>query len=174
MSDGAEIASDALGHGAVAVLPDLPYLEWSFEYEQSSEISESNNAAAYLEACEKLHNMFQRFLSLSSGYGDGTSGVDFSTVEERISDILSFQNGKAERSEKWRTAFVRGELGIKPGERIPHYDPEPWDKQMNHFPDMDKPEKAAASEVYHFYQASSLHRHYLLRELLPKYELVVV
>ena len=37
MSDGAEIASGALGHGAVAVLPDLPYLKWSFEYEQSSE-----------------------------------------------------------------------------------------------------------------------------------------
>ncbi|HLC15257.1 MAG TPA: hypothetical protein VJL89_03410 [Thermodesulfovibrionia bacterium] len=40
--------------------------------------------------------MFQRFLSLSTGYDDGTSGIDFSRVEERVRDILSFQNGKAE------------------------------------------------------------------------------
>ena len=66
MSDGAEIALGALGHGAVAVLPDLPYLKWSFEYEQSSETSERDNLESYLEACEKLHNMFQRFLSLST------------------------------------------------------------------------------------------------------------
>jgi len=32
------------------------------------------------------------------------------------------QNGKAERSEKWRTAFTKGQLGIKPGEEIPHYE----------------------------------------------------
>ena len=62
MSDGAEIASGALGHGAVAVLPDLPYLEWSFKYEQSPQLSERNNAETFLEACEKLYNMFQTFL----------------------------------------------------------------------------------------------------------------
>ena len=174
MSDGAEIASGALGHGAVATLPDLPYLEWSFKYEQSAKVSDRNNAQAYLEACRKLHTMFQRFVSLSTGHDDGTSGVDFSTVEERVRDILSFQNGKAERSEKWRTAFSKGELGIKPGEEIPLYDPESWDKQRNHFPALDKPDEAATSEVYHFYQAASLHRHYTLRELLPKHNLIVV
>lgn len=63
---------------------------------------------------------------------------------------------------------------VNPGEEIPYYDPEPWDKQRDHFPALDKPEKAAASEVYQFYQAASHHRHYVLRELLPKHELVVI
>jgi hypothetical protein len=36
-----------------------------------------------------------------TGHDDGTSGIDFSTVEERIKDILSFRNGKTERSEKY-------------------------------------------------------------------------
>ncbi|RZB29821.1 MAG: hypothetical protein SRB1_02101 [Desulfobacteraceae bacterium Eth-SRB1] len=174
ISDTAETASGALGHGAVATLPDLPYLEWSFEYEQSSEISERNNPRAFLEACEKLHKLFQRFASRGTAHDDGTSGVNFGTVEERVKDILSFQNGKTERSEKWRTAFTNGQLGIKPGEEIPPYDHAPWDKQRDHFPAMDKPEKIAASNVYHFYQAASLHRHYILRELMPKHELVVV
>ena len=89
-------------------------------------------------------------------------------------NILSFQNGKTERSEEWRTAFTSGQLGIKPGEEMPHYDPEPWDKQRDHFHALDKPEETAASEVYHFYQAASLHSHYVFRELLPKHELVVI
>ena len=148
----------------MAVLPDLPYLEWSFEYEQSSELSKRNNTETFLEACETLHNMFQRFVLLSNGHDEGTSSVDFSTVKERVRDILSFQSGKAERSEKWRIAFANGQIGIQAGEGIPHYDPKP----------LDKPEEAASSEVYHFYQAASLHRHYVLRELLPKHELVVI
>ena len=174
ISNGAEIASGALGHGAVAVLPDLPYLEWSFRYEQSPEIFKRNNVDTFLEACRKMHAMFQRFVSLSTGNDDGTSGIDFSTKEDRIKDILFFQDGKTQRSEKWRTAFAKGELGIKPGEEIPLYDPAPWDKQRNHFPALDNPEKAAASNIYHFYQAASLHQHTLLRELLPKHNLLVV
>ncbi|MBC8438907.1 MAG: hypothetical protein H8D87_04405 [Deltaproteobacteria bacterium] len=147
ISDGAEIASGALGHGAVAVLPDLPYLKWSFRYEHSPETVERNNADTFLEACRKLHTMFQRFLTRSTGHDDGTSGIDFSIVEDCIKDILSFQNRKTQRSKKWRTAFAKGELGIKPGEKIPVYDPAPWDKQRNHFPALDKPEKAAAAHT---------------------------
>ena len=44
---------------------------------------------------------------------------------------------------------------------------DPWQKNY-------KPEEAASSEVCHFYQAASLHRHHVLRELLPKHELVVI
>jgi hypothetical protein len=84
------------------------------------------------------------------------------------------QSGKAERSEKWRAAFTSGRLGIKAGEEIPLYDPKSWDRARDHFPAMDKPEEAAASEVYRFYQAASLNRHYVLRELLPEHELVVI
>ncbi len=174
MSDGAEIASGALGHGAVATLPDLPYLEWDFVFEQSSAVSRRNNTETYLEACEKLHNMFQTFASVGSGYDDGTSGVDFSTVKERVRDILSFQHGKAKRSEKWRSAFFSGELGIPAGEEIPYYSSAPWDRQRDKFPAMDKPNEVATSEVYHFYQAASMHRHYVLRELLPIHGLVVI
>lgn len=52
--------------------------------------------------------------------------------------------------------------------------PKPWDKQRDHFPALNKLEEAAASEVYHFHQAASLHWHYMLRESLPKHELVVI
>lgn len=174
ISNGAETASGALGHGAVATLPDLPYLEWRFQYEHSPETIKRSNTDTFLDALEKLHTLFQKFASLSKGHDDGTSGIDFSTVQDRIKEILSFQGGKKQRSQKWRTAFAKGELGIKPGEKIPLYDPLPWDKQRTHFPSLDKPAKAAATHIYHFYQAASLHRHTLLRELLPKHKLIVV
>ena len=57
---------------------------------------------------------------------------------------------------------------------FPYYGLESWDKQRAYFSALDKPDEAVASEVYHFYQSASLHRHYILRELLSKYELVVV
>lgn len=174
ISSGAEIASGALGHGAVAVLPDLPYLEWTFQYEHSSETIHQNNPMTFLTALEKLHTLFQRFLSVSQGHDDGTSGIDFATKKDRIKDLLFFQNGKAQRSQKWRSAFAKGELGITPGEKIPLYDPAPWDKQRTHFPALDKPQKTAATSIYHFYQAAGLHQHTLLRELLPKHNLLVV
>jgi len=177
MSDGAEILSGALGHGAVATLPDIPYLEWSFDYEEPTFTDGSpvrNNTETFLEACEKLHTVFQRFASTSKGYDDGTSGVDFDSVKEKVFDLLFFQHGKPERSEKWRDAFSKGELGIRAGEEIPHYDPKAWDRQRDNFVTLDKPRDAVKKDVYRFYQAASLHRHYMLRELLPKHNLVVI
>ena len=177
MSDGAEILSGALGHGAVATLPDIPYLEWSFDYEEPTLTESSsvrNNTETFLEACERLHNVFQRFASASKGYDDGTSGVDFGRVKEKVMDLLSFQHGKSERSEEWRDAFNKGELGIRAGEEIPHYDPKTWDKQRDNFSTLDQPRDAIKKEAYRFYQAASLHRHYVLRELLPKHGLVVI
>ncbi|MBW1673393.1 MAG: hypothetical protein JRJ45_07055 [Deltaproteobacteria bacterium] len=177
MSDGAEILSGALGHGAVATLPDIPYLEWSFNYEDltlTDGLSVRNNTETFLEACEKLHTVFQRFASTSKGYDDGTSGVNFDSVKEKVVDLLSFQHGKSERSEKWRDTFSKGELGIRSGEEIPHYDPKTWDKQRDNFATLDKPRDAVKKNIYRFYQAASLHRHYMLRELLPKHNLVVI
>ena len=177
MSGGAEIASGALGHGAVAILPDLPYLEWSFSYEEprpTGSLSDRNNTNNFLEACEKLHGVFQRFASLSKGYDDGTSGVDFSKVKQKVRDILSIQNGKSERSEEWRKAFFEGELGILTGEEIPHYESKIWDKQRSDFAALDQPWDVVEHEVYHFYQAAAYHRHYVLRELFPKHGLIVI
>lgn len=177
MSDGAEVLSGALGHGAVATLPDLPYLEWGFNYEEATLTegsSDRNNPKTFLEGFEKIHSIFQRFASASDGYDDGTSGVEFSSVQGKIMDLLSFQHGKSERSEKWREAFNNGELGIQGGEEIPHYDPKTWDKQRTNFPSLDQPNEVVKISVYRFYQAASLHRRYVLRELFPKHSLVVV
>ena len=179
MSSGAEIVSGALGHGAVTFFPDLPYLEWQYEYEFDPlpDIdTRRNNIDYFLQGCEKLHILFRKFLSVSHGFDDGTSGVEFNRVRDRIRDILAFQHGKNERSENWRNKFQTGQLEIQPNEPFPLYEEsrKAWDKQRINFAGLDRPEKAANLEVYHFYQAADYHKRFLLRELFPKHGLIVV
>ena len=177
MSDGAEIASGALGHGAAAILPDLPYLEWEFSYDESTPTgisSSRNNTKKFLKACEKIHDLFKRFVSVSKGYEDGTGGMAFSGVNNEIKNILSLQEGKSDRSEAWRTAFSQGNLGIPAGEEIPYYAPKIWDKQRDNFIAVDRPGDVAEQELYRFNQAASLHKHFVLRELFPEHKLIVI
>jgi len=177
MSDGAEIASGALGHGAVAILPDLPYLQWEFTYEVSAPpgvLPFRDNTEHFLKACERIHDFFSRFAAVSNDYSDGTGGVNFNDVENEIEGLLSLQKGKSDRCEAWRSAFHRGNLGIPNSEEIPRYDPKIWDKQREDFDSMDHPEDAAEQEVYRFYQAASFHQHLVLRELFPEHKLMVI
>lgn len=177
MSDGAEIASGALGHGAVATFPDIPYLEWEFEYDHPHSFIESqqrNNTNNFLEACEKIYSIFKRFLGANPTYCDNGGDIDFADVKTKINGIISIQKGKTDRSEKWRNAFKSGELGIKQGEHIPVYSEKTWNKQRENFSGLDQPVNVKKQEVYRFYQAASFHLHYTLRELLPKHDLVVV
>jgi hypothetical protein len=172
MSDGAEILSGALGHGAVAVFPDLPYLKWRFTYEETVPAAcVRNNRETFLEGCEKLCKVFRRFLAKA---GDGTQGVAFDTVRSRIKDILSLKKEKEERCEAWREAYHLGELGLPAGQQIPHYQETLWTEQKDRFASMPNPGMANQLEVYRFYQAASFHQHYVLRELLPKHGLIVV
>jgi hypothetical protein len=177
MSDGAEIASGALGHGAVATYPDIPYLEWKFEYEEPRSFVESlprNNTENFLDACEKLHAVFRRFADADLTHRDESGGVEFKNARDKVRSLLSLQNGKAERSEEWRNAFKSGALGITPEEDIPVYSEETWHKQRDKFPGLAQPREVTQQEIYHFYQAASFHLHYVLRELFPKHGLMIV
>jgi hypothetical protein len=91
MSDGAEILSCALGHGAVATLPDIPYLERSFDYEESTFTDGSpvrNNTKTFLEACEKLHTVFQRFASTSKSYRNDPKNGEMHLVKGNLESEL--------------------------------------------------------------------------------------
>ena len=130
--------------------PFQTYHIWSFNYEDptlTEGLSVRNNTETFLEAYEKLHTIFKRFASISKGYDDGTSGVDFDIVKEKVVDLLSFQHGKLERSKKWRDTFSKGELGIRAGEEIPYYDPKTWDKQRDNFATLDKPRDAVKKHL---------------------------
>lgn len=167
----AETISGALGHGAVATYPDRPYLKWGFQYEYPDKTPiERDNPKDFLDGCSALHQLFTRFGKISPTMSKG-DGVLFSSIKKSVADILSFQGKKEDRIAKWRTAARKGRLGIK--FQIPVYEPEKWMKEGFQMKSGEDSEEALGSNLYRFYQAASLHRQYLLRELLPDHKLVV-
>ena len=168
----AETVSGALGHGAVATYPDRPYLKWSFEYEYPKKMREErDNPGSFLQGCRALHRMFTQFGKSNPDLSDG-SWVNFSAIKDSVAAILSHAGKKEDRIDRWRAAARNGKLGPK-SFQIPLYDPESWMQEgadMNSGPDS---KAALGSNLYRFYQAASLHRQFVLRELLPDNKLIV-
>lgn len=180
-SSGAEMLSGALGHGAVLTYPDQPYLHWRFKYENlGGEYSDRpaneydrHNLDDYLSACRVLYNMFRDFAGLRSDYCDNSGPIDFSQgLEQDLKEILTLEEGKSGRSSAWCNAMKDNKLYL--GEDIPTYDQAEWDNDRDRFPKIDNVAEATEFSVYRFYQAASLHQHFVLRELLPAQGLVVI
>ena len=168
----AETVSGALGHGAVATYPDRPYLKWSYEYEYpKKERVIRDNRISFLKGCEALHAMFVRFGNENNALSAG-DGVAFDKIKDSVAAILAYPAKKEDRIKKWRTEANRGNLGLNPFQ-IPLYAPEVWMKQSAVLNSSEKSTDAFKSNLYRFYQAASIHRQFVLRELLPENRLVV-
>ncbi len=168
----AETVSGALGHGAVATYPDRPYLKWSFEYEYPQKLREDrDNTKHFLKGCQALHTMFVKFGQAHPALSVG-DGVPFQEISGSVKDILEHQAKMADRIKKWRTEARLGNIGPK-SFQIPLYEPEVWMKQSADLNNSEKSTDALRSNLYRFYQAASIHRQFVLRELLPENKLVV-
>ncbi|NMM45073.1 hypothetical protein HH303_11330 [Rhodospirillaceae bacterium KN72] len=175
-SYGAEIASGALGHGSVSTFPDRPYLVWAFRYERpdavAGNISYRNNPATFMAAARALHQMFDRFRLLRRDFDDGTRR-DFEVIHGIIKKAILFQGECGKRIVAWQVAAE--ELGI--GEIPPYQDDssdEGWNNQWARLGDGKHfLSDAGQSPIWKFYQAASIHRLYVLRDLLPRHGLIV-
>jgi len=98
--------------------------------------------------------------------------VDFSTIKNSVASILAYPARKEDRIKKWRTEAKNGKIGPKPFQ-IPLYKPETWLKQSADMNSSENSNTALRSNLYRFYQAASIHRQFVLRELLPDKKLVV-
>ena len=173
----AEELSGALGHGSVATLPDRPYLVWSFDYEQPDAVSGGrsirNNPVTYLAGCGALHDMFRRFAAMRADGRGGRDGRDFDAIANRVRDVLLVQADKAGRIAAWQEAARSGEIFGSGDETIPEYDGQAWNVQWEELDGKEDNEAAMDLPVWLFYRAASLHRTYVLRDLLPKHGLIV-
>ena len=168
----AETVSGALGHGAVATYPDRPYLKWSFEYEYPKKLRvERDNPEHFLKGCRALHHMFTLLGEKNANLSDG-SGVKFPTIKKSVASILATPAKKETRIKKWRTEAKNGNIGPKEFD-IPLYKPEGWMKQSADMNSSENSNDALGSNLYRFYQAASIHRQFVLRELLPDNKLIV-
>ena len=173
----AEAASGALGHGSVATLPDRPYLVWSFKYERSDAIagcrSTRNNPVTFLAGCRTLHDMFRRFVGMQQDAHGSGDAREFEVIAPHVLKVLRVQGKKDERIAAWQAAARSGEIFGAAGEIIPEYEGGIWNEQWGELDDKEDYRAAMDSPIWRFYQAASLHRTYMLRDLLPKHGLIV-
>lgn len=170
----ANIAEDAseMGHGAVATFPDRPYLKWSFSYEdRPGQTVERNNPEDFLDGCRALHAMFVRLAELEPEY-KADDGKAFEEIEPFVRDILSCEKEMQGRIDAWKNAASDGHLFANGAEEIPDYDESAWHDQRIGLSEESDSRVAIGMPIYHFYQAASMHRNYVLRELLPANNLI--
>lgn len=170
--------SGALGHGAAAVFPDQPYLDWSYTYEmpEIAGVAEvgRQNVRDYEQAAEALHGLFARFVAASPFWKDGKGGRDFDDVRDDVRRIVGRAGDRATRIAAWRQAVNEGRFGRDAGENLPAYDPEDWRAQTAGLASLPDAQAATQIPAYRFHFAAALHRHYVLRHLLPRHGLHIV
>jgi hypothetical protein len=171
----AETVSGALGHGAVATYPDRPYLKWSFKYEYPKKNRnvkmQRDNPKTFLEGSQALHQMFTQFGKLNQKHSNN-DGLMFKTIKSEVAKIISKQVWKEERIKEWKSAANKGLLGQLKF-TIPNYDPKNWLQEAAEM-NLGKDSKMAlTSNLFRFYQAASINRQFVLRELFPGCGLVV-
>jgi hypothetical protein len=170
----------ALGHGSVATFPDQPFLRWRYTYERADlwgdepAVVERNNPGDYLEGCRALHAMFREFAARRPDLADDASRRDFDAIEAMIATIIVDPGERDARSLLWKRAVAEGQFTGSDGEAIPDYDPSGWRLQLAGLSGLRHPSEALAAPVYRFQQAASMHRYYVLRELLPKHDVVLI
>ena len=173
----AEELSGALGHGSVATLPDRPYLVWSFDYERLDAVaggrSIRNNPVTYQAGCGALHDMFRRFAAMRADGRAAGDGRDFDDIAHRVRDVLLVQADMAGRIAAWQEAARSGEVFGSGDEEIPEYDGHAWNVRWEDLDGREDNEAAMDLPVWQFYRAAAMHRTYVLRDLLPKYGLIV-
>ena len=173
LSNTAEMLSGALGHGAAITYPDRPYLRWQFNYEHPKTRPSGlrDNPVTFLEACEKLHGMFWR---LGERYQDAKQddGRPFEEIREVVVRILATQAPCKGRETVWKNAAKKGELFSKAEPIRPYQGPQ-WKRGLDALRKAIKSSDALKKPIFRFYQAAAAHRTFVLRDLLPRYGLVV-
>lgn len=173
LSTAAETLSGALGHGAAVTYPDRPFLRWQFDYEYPPKRSSGlrDNPVTFLEACEKLHGMFDR---LGEQYPDTRQdkGRAFVHIRDTVARILRTQAPRKVREKAWKDAAKSGRLFVK-AEAILPYQGDPWKRGLDGLRKATNSRKALDKHIFRFFQAAATHRIFVLRDLLPKHEMVV-
>lgn len=166
----AEMGSNALGHAGVVTFPDRPFLKWRFDYVARGDSGWRNNVDTYMVFAEKFHAMVTQLANQHLEWADLSQQQSWQELAPKIRKILQVQAKKEERIKAWQEATSQGDLFIHP-EIIPTY--EDWNMAFDGLSSMSS-DQAIKQPIYHFYQAASYHRWYVLRELLPKHKLMVI
>lgn len=161
-----------LGHGGVATYPDRPYLHWNFRYSDGRLSGERDNPTTFQLACEKLHGMFVRFGQATPNCANLDDFVPFEKMRGAVTDIIVREGKIEERIEAWQKAANAGKLYRQAGP-IPVYQGGRFSEDLARLPNYASHE-IEEKFVFQFMQAATLHRDFVLRQLLPNHGLQIL
>ncbi|MBX9349197.1 hypothetical protein K5M36_19120 [Chromobacterium vaccinii] len=161
-----------LGHGGVDTCPDRPFLRWEFRYKDGDQKLETrNNSEHFLLSCQKMHAYFCRFADIRYPGALRKTVINFDSIALAIQEILNFEGPADDRVQQWLLAMQNNQLG--PFRPCVKYDNEAWNTELIAALEEKNFTKIRQSNAYRFLAAAEYHRHYVLKQLLPKHGLIV-
>jgi hypothetical protein len=162
----------ALGHGAVDVLPDQPYLLWAFEYEGYQErprqaSGDRNNPLDFLMAARRLYELFSTACARGGSEVEDPDGRrPFRDLERALAELVWTVGSKGERCNRWATAAQSGAL-YNGSDSIPEYAGAAMRSSARALLNTSTPvhEEPAAR----FFEAARTHQQHVLDVLLPRF-----
>ena len=122
----------AYGHGQVYSYPDIPYLEWRYEYDATDnfssqyQVSRVKNNKRFIEAFKKIKDILQKFLENNGQYRDNAIvEVDY----EEFNSILTARKVEEERIADWKDFMLTKGLLSSSDQNIIEYDHNIWLKE---------------------------------------------
>ena len=164
-----------IGHGAVATLPDRPYLEWGFRYQThlgKPDFKTRNNTDAFMAACQKLHKYFGDYAKRTGYSGKAGPNKNWNDLKTPVRTLLKSAKPVDERIVAWKKAIARG-VFCKATEidKTIKYDEIKWaPKNVRH--EIEVGQKIKDTEACGYIRAAWRHRTYVLHELLPQFDLI--
>lgn len=169
----AEKVTGALGHGGVSLYPDAPFLQWEYEYEFPEVAGVQkvirNNHDDYMEAARSMFFFLRQFAWDYRDYQ--VAEIRFEEIEDVVAEIYLTQGNKYVRTGAWKMAARTGAFNFM--EEIPVYDATPIDTQHHDFSKLNRSGDAVELFAYRFHQAATMHRDYVIKQLLPEVGIVV-
>lgn len=167
-SDFAESGESALGHGAVMSLPDMPFLEWEFDFELprpgNGAHSYRNNVEHFAKATKALYSKFVEFAKTK--YDGSIQAIPYDSFADDVLKVLKTVGRKPDRIKAW---YYHGLLPEDSSE----YCPEKWANEVSKFETLKTSKFGLNLDCYKFHQAATYHRYYVLKDLLPRYGIAV-
>jgi hypothetical protein len=122
----------AYGHGQVYSYPDIPYLEWRYEYDATDnfssqyQVSRVMNKERFIEAFKKIKDILQKFLENNDQYrDDSVVEVDY----EEFYSILTARKVEEELIADWKDFMLAKGLLSSSDQNIIEYDNNIWLKE---------------------------------------------
>ena len=99
-------------------------------------------------------------------------GRAFDDVREAVARILAMQAPREAREKAWKDAAKAGDLFVR-SENILPYQGATWKRGLDSLRRVTDSRKALDKHIFHFFQAAAAHRTFVLRDLLPRHDMVV-